>query len=94
MKKRSKKQEIIPKQISNPYSTGGAGPDFEYLVQTSFVVLLLIGGVFPIIGQQKISKIELQNKIRGVDTDDLTVYAGQRKMLAQIKLNIKILEKN
>lgn len=92
MKKRSKKQEIIPKQISNPYSTGGAGPDFEYLVQTSFVVLLLIGGVFPIIGQQKISKIELQNKIRGVDTDDLTVYAGQRKMLAQIKLNIKILE--
>lgn len=92
MNKRSKKQELKQKQISNPYSTGGAGPDFECLVQTSFVVLLLTGGVFPIIGQQKISKIELQNKIRKVDIDDLTVYAGQRKMFAQIKLNIKISE--
>lgn len=92
MNKRGKKQEFKPKQISNPYSTGSAGSDFECLVQTSFVVLLLTGGVFPVIGQQKISKIELQNKIRGVDTDDLTVYAGQRKMLAQIKLNTKILE--
>ena len=79
MNKRGKKQEFKPKQISNPYSTGGAGSDFECLVQTSFVVLLLTGGVFPIIGQQKISKIELQNKIREVGTDDLTVCAGQKK---------------
>ena len=71
------KDKFEPKEMSNPYSTGGVGSEFEKSVQASFVVLLLSGGIFPALSSYPIVKIELQNRIRGVYTDDLTVYTGK-----------------
>ena len=94
------KDKFEPKQMSNPYSTGGVGSEFEKSVQASFVVLLLSGGIFPALSSYPIVKIELQNRIRGVYTDDLTVYTGKdsseifNKMFAQIKRDVAVTSSN
>lgn len=69
---------------------------FEACVQASFVVLMLTGGYAPCLPCWPISKIKLQGKIDGFDTDDLIVYAKQKetkeccKLLAQVKYSISI----
>lgn len=89
----------ISKQLSNPSSTGGAGPHFEAHVQASFVVLMLTGGFAPCLPCWPISKIKLQGKHAGYDTDDLIVFVEQpesgqkRKIFGNIKLPISITEK-
>ncbi len=93
---KTKDKKFKPKNISNPYSTGGIGQNFENSVQASFVVLLLTKGIFPALSSYPIIKIELQNRIRRVNTDDLTVYTGNNsgeiynKMFVQIKRDITI----
>lgn len=84
------KKSNIQKQISNPSSTGGAGYDFETSVQSSFVVLMLSNGVFPLLSSKPISKIELQSRYRGINVDDITIYAidGKNKMFGQIKQHL------
>ena len=62
------------KQLSNPFSTGGGGVHFEAHVQASFVVLMLTGGFAPCMPNWPISKIKLQGKFAGYDTDDLIVF--------------------
>ena len=62
------------KQLSNPFSTGGGGGHFEAHVQTSFVALMLTGGFAPCLPCWPISKIKLQGKFDGYDTDDLVVF--------------------
>lgn len=97
---KTKDEKFKPKEMSNPYSTGGVGPEFEKSVQSSFVVLLLSGGVFPALSTYPIVKIELQNRIRDVYTDDLTVYTGKdsseiyNKMIVQIKRDVAITSSN
>ena len=97
---KTKDSKFKLKQMSNPYSTGGVGPEFEKSVQSSFVVLLLSGGIFPALSSYPIVKIELQNRIRGVYTDDLTIYTGKdsskiyNKMFAQIKRDVAITSSN
>lgn len=88
------------KQLSNPFSTGGGGPLFEAHVQASFVALMLTGGFVPCLPCWPITKIKLQGKFAGYDTDDLVVFiehpgsCQSRRMLAQIKHSISITEKD
>jgi hypothetical protein len=86
------------KQISNPFSTGGGGSHFEIQVQASFVALMLTGGYAPSLPCSPISKIKLQGRFAGYQTDDMIVFvqdssgSGQCKLLGQIKHSISITE--
>ena len=86
------------KQLSNPFSSGGGGVNFETRVQTSFVVLMVTGGFVACFPGCPIKKIKLQGKYAGYDTDDLIVFVerpsdGQeKKLLGQIKHSIRITE--
>ncbi|MDO8141082.1 MAG: hypothetical protein Q6358_06240 [Candidatus Brocadiales bacterium] len=86
------------KELSNPFSTGGGGGQFEAHVQASFVVLMLTGGFVPCLPCWPISKIKLQGKFAGYDTEDLIVFVEKtgsnqkRKILGQIKHSISIAE--
>jgi hypothetical protein len=88
------------KQLSNPFSTGGGGVNFETRVQAVFVVLMLARGFVPCLPQLPIKKIKLQGKYAGFNTDDLIVFLkepnGKRevKLLAQIKHSVGITEGN
>lgn len=84
------------KQLANPYSTGGGGVNFETRVQTSFVVLMLTGGLVPVLGTGTIQKIKFQVKAREYETDDFVVFVRRAidghtsRMLAQVKHSIAI----
>lgn len=86
------------KQISNPFSTGGGGPNFEIQVQASFVALMLTGGFAPCLPCQPIQKVKLQGRYAGYDTDDLIVFtanadgSNECKLLGQVKHSISITE--
>jgi hypothetical protein len=88
------------KQLSNSFSTGGGGTNFETRVQASFVVLMLSGGFAPCFPGCPIKKIELQGKCAGYDIDDLILFVespgdGQeKKLLGQVKHSIKISERD
>jgi len=88
------------KKLSNPFSTGGGGGHFESQVQASFVALMLTGGFAPCMPNLPISKIKLQGKFLGYDTDDLIIFVDEpngvqsRKILGQIKHTINITEKD
>lgn len=84
------------KQLSNPFSTGGGGVNFETRVEALFAVLMLTGGVPPCLPQWPITKIKLQGKHAGYETDDFIVFTKdpnteeEAKLLAQIKHSIHI----
>lgn len=84
------------RQISNPFSTGGGGHNFETRVQAAFTVLLLTEGFTPCLPVWPIVKIKLQGKRAGFDTDDMIVFRkepnGEReaRLLVQVKHAIKI----
>ncbi|MHB1678130.1 MAG: hypothetical protein ACYCSS_11450 [Sulfuriferula sp.] len=89
----------ISSYLSNPYSTGGGGNHFEARVQASFVIFMLAGGFAPCLPCLPISKIKLQGKYAGYDTDDLIVFVKdsqglEYKMLAQVKHSITLTENN
>ena len=50
------------KNLSNPYSTGGGGFNFEAHVQASFVVLMLTDGISPCLPNYSIQKIDIITK--------------------------------
>lgn len=83
-------------KMSNPFSTGGGGHNFENHVQSAFVVLMLTGGVIPCPQLWPIRKIKLQGKYEGFDTDDFIAFLESRdgsqkaKLLAQIKHSVSI----
>ncbi|MBW4575719.1 MAG: ATP-binding protein [Aphanothece sp. CMT-3BRIN-NPC111] len=84
------------KQQSNPFSTGGGGPNFETRVQAAFTVLMLSGRLAPCLPPFPITKIKLQGRYAGFNTDDFIVFSKQpetdkeAKLLAQIKHDISI----
>jgi hypothetical protein len=87
-------------KVSNPFSMGGGGVNFENQVQSAFVVLMLTGGVVPCLSPWPITKIKLQGKYKGYDTDDFIAFveekSGERKakLLAQIKHSVAITEQD
>jgi hypothetical protein len=86
------------KQLSNAFSTGGGGSNFETRVQAAFVTLMLCGGVSPAMPPWPISKIKLQGKHAGFETDDFIAFVvppgggPEHKLLAQIKHSLAITE--
>lgn len=79
-------------EISNPFSTGQGGANFENNVQAVFVLSLLIDGFSPVL-ELPIKRVCLQAKRLGFEVDDLVVYAGEkgeteRKLICQIKHSI------
>jgi len=88
------------KQQSNPYSTGGGGVMFETRVQAYFTVLMLLGGFAPCIPNYPITKIKLQGRYAGYNTDDLIIFSTdsktgeEAKLLAQVKHKISITERD
>lgn len=93
---KKKDSDTVIKQLSNPYSTGGGGVLFENHVQSAFVVIMLSKGIVPCMPRKQISKIQLQCRYDGFNTDDLVAFTtdtstqNEHKLLAQIKHNISI----
>lgn len=86
------------KKLSNPFSTGGGGANFESHVQASYVALMLSGGHAPCLPSWPIKVVNLQGKVDGFDTDDLIVCVENSdtkercKLLGQVKHSITITE--
>jgi len=86
------------KQLSNPFSTGGGGVNFETRVQAAFAVLMVAGGFAPCLPLWPIKKIKLQGRYAGYNTDDFIVFVnepngdGEAKLLAQVKHTITMTE--
>ena len=78
------------KQQSNPYSTGGGGPNFETRVQAAFAVLMLTGRIAPCLPPFPITKIKLQARYTGVQTDDFIVFAKQPETEQEAKLLVQV----
>lgn len=77
-------------ELSNPFSTGSGGATFEGRVQSSFFVTMLCNGFVPGVPDGDITKIKLQGRIEGYETDDCVLYIQsgndfERKFLCQIK---------
>ena len=84
-------------KISNAFSTGGGGVNFEQQIQAMFLLSLLIDGFCPAMNEQT-KKVHFQAKHLGYDIDDLVVITYRNelegKMLCQIKNSITATEKN
>lgn len=84
-------------KISNAFSTGGGGVNFEQQIQAMFLLSLLIDGFCPAMNEQT-KKVHFQAKHLGYDVDDLVVitYRNQSegKMACQIKHSITATEKD
>lgn len=78
-------------EISNPFSTGGGGVNYEVNVQTYFVASMILGWKIMNLKADKIEKIKLQGRYEGYDTDDCIIFGDNgNKMLCQIKHSISI----
>jgi len=90
----------MSKEISNPYSTGGGGTHFENRVQSAFTVLLLVRGFALGLPPWPITKIKLQGKYQGFETDDLIVTCSEpnssrkSKLLGQVKHTISFTKRD
>lgn len=81
------------KKLSNPASTGSAGPSFESRVQASRLLAMCLGTLAPGIVEGRIVELKFQALIHGHHTDDLVCVVeganGQRKRtLLQMKRSI------
>ena len=92
--------EIVGKQLSSPFATGGGGVRFEAHIQANFVTLMLSGGYAPCLPCWPIVEINLQGKVDGYETDDLVVFVEspsdgeRRKLLCQVKHSISVTKGN
>lgn len=78
-------------EISNPFSVGGGGVNYEIGVQTFFVASMILGWKIINLKAEKVEKIKLQGRYEGYDTDDCIVFGDNgNKMLCQIKHSISI----
>lgn len=72
-------------KISNAFSTGGGGVNFEQQIQAMFLLSLLIDGFCPAMNEQT-KKVHFQAKHLGYDVDDLVVITyrneSEGKMLS------------
>lgn len=81
--------------ISNPFSTGGGGVNYEISVQTYFAASMILEWKILNLKAEKIKKIKLQGRYEGYDTDDCIIYGDNgNKLLCQIKHSISISKKN
>lgn len=84
--------EINIAKLSNSFSTGDGGGNFERHVQAVFLLALLIDGFSPIL-EKPVARLDFQGKRLGYDIDDLIVTAAGSNapmLLCQIKHDISI----
>lgn len=81
--------------LSNSFSIGGGGVDFEHRVQATFLLALLVDGFTPLLNLP-ITSVQFQVKRIGHDVDDLLVESSlgesYAKLFCQIKHGVKITE--
>ena len=65
--------KISVNKISNAFSTGGGGVNFEHQIQAMFLLSLLIEGFCPAMKEQT-KRICFQAKHLGYNMDDLVVF--------------------
>jgi len=81
-------------KLSNAFSTGSGGANFERHIQAIFVLALLVDGFSPII-DAPIERLEFQAKHLGYDVDDLVVVSSNgTQLLCQIKHSLSVSENN
>src|SRR5829696_1394422 len=84
------------KQQSSPFSTGSGGPTFESRVQAAFTVLMLTGRIAPCLPPWPVTRLKLQGRYAGFNTDDFIVFTEHpredrtARLLAQIKHDVAI----
>ncbi len=75
--------------LSNPFSTSGAGIQFEYLVGASYLVSLLSGDIPRGLDWGQTIEVRFQQRFAGIPVDDIIVVgsdgADQRILALQIK---------
>lgn len=89
----------MPSNLSNPFSTGGGGTNFEVKVLSSFLVTMICDVACPCFPENQIESIRMQSKEAGFDTDDILVETinpegKQQKLLGQIKHQLSFTESN
>jgi hypothetical protein len=60
-------------ELSNPFSAGGGGGQFEIKVQAAFLALMVLDGPCPCLPRGTIDSVKLQSKHLGYDVDDLLI---------------------
>lgn len=85
----------ITSNLSNAFSTGGGGFDFERKVQAIFLLGLVINGFSPVLNRQ-VEKVCFQTKKDGWNTDDLLVISKneEARLLCQMKHDLIISDKS
>jgi hypothetical protein len=80
------------------FQKGGGGTNFEQLVQTAFLITLIIRGNVPCIASGELSEVALQVTNRGYETDDFLAIAksinGEHRLLIQVKHDISFTAEN
>jgi hypothetical protein len=82
-------------RISSPEATGGAGTFFEQHVNATFLALLLVRGIPPILTDCQLDEVHFQTEHLGWKTDDVLLVglngAGERRRFAgQIKKSFTV----
>lgn len=79
-------------QKGSVFQKGGGGTNFEQLVQTAFLITLIIHGNVPCLDSGELLEVALQVTNRGYETDDFMVTAksssGEHRILIQVKHDI------
>lgn len=96
-RKTKRNTDALVSALSNPFSTGGGGVDFEHRVQATFLLALLVEGFSPLLNLP-ITSVIFQGKRSGHDIDDVVVISScdeyTAKLSCQIKHGIKLTENN
>lgn len=78
------------KTFPSPFSTGGGGTRFEWLVATSYLVTLLRGeGARGLPGLGTVIEVRLQQRTMGFQVDDIIVLAAMGTRRAKLALQVK-----
>jgi hypothetical protein len=77
-------------ELSNPFSAGGGGGQFEIKVQAAFLALMVLDGPCPCLPRGTIDSVKLQSKHLGYDVDDLLILTSapnghHHRLLSQVK---------
>lgn len=85
----------VPPQIASPTSTGGAGTFFEQHVDATFLAMLAVRAIPPVLIDCTVSEVHFQTERLGWKTDDIlvvgeTTAGAKRKLLAQAKRSLTI----
>ncbi len=77
-------------KASSPFSTGGGGARFEFLVATAYMVSLLKGesarGLPP---EGAVVEVRFQQKIQEYPVDDIVIVASMGTIYSKLALQVK-----